>query len=898
MEDAGFFNGRSLGYRQTSNDSVVALGNNTNPKSLTPILDRFKVLLKDREEEARVSSGENEDIEPPELNTGDIVELYEVVLSELIINSKPIITDLTIIAGEQREHGEGIADAICARIIEVPVEQKLPSLYLLDSIVKNIGREYVRHFSARLPEVYCAAYRQVHPSLHPSMRHLFGTWSTVFPLSILRKIERELQFFPPSSYQPSTLRDSESPRPAHGIHVNPKYLEARRLLETSTVDNKNQHTKEVSASKIPDEYESDNGDVVSAHSGAQSLGLTSHVDRTPFSLGHTRPPSHALEEYTMVDSPKRAVEGSSPSHHGYDYRTRVVTVGDEDLRDWRRSHGVSNGFDTQRPRALINAYGTDERNKANEKPLHGKNLTINGLGLGSKAGGLTWQNAEEEEFKWEDMSPTLADRGRSTDLFSSVSLPGSSKMGQPLQVKRSMPTKTDFGRGDWSNHEMLPSVTPNGAVSLSDRGLKRKMTGFPNEASDIPVSHYPQEALNLSHEQAWVAHHHYNPHGQRLPLIDSFPGSNLPHHLSSSSKGTWRPPLNLQMPHPFQKQVRSQFDPLSATNSSVNDTLPLSERRESSQQFSGQNTRFPSQFSLPQEVRPNMIPPTLGYNPSHLVTRPVIRGYTPQRLDSSVGASLHPVSGMQSSMPFHLGLPPLPPGPPPVPQLSLSIASAPPAGGALSGLFSSLMAQGLLSLNKLPHEQDSVGLDFDLDVLKTRHESAITALYTDLPRQCKTCGLRFKLQEEHSNHMDWHVTKNRVLKNRKQKPSQKWFANVNVWLSSAEALGTDPVPGFLLPSENAVEKRDDDDMAVPADEDQNTCALCGEPFDDFYSDETEEWMYRGAVYMNAPSGATVGMDRSQLGPIVHAKCRSESNVDPSDDSGNNGRAFIEERMRS
>ncbi|KAK9056380.1 hypothetical protein SSX86_027470 [Deinandra increscens subsp. villosa] len=893
MEDASFFTARSMAYRTTANDSVVAaLGNNTtNPKSLTPILDRFKILLKEREEEARVSSGGNDDIEIPLLTTGEIVELYEVVLSELIINSKPIITDLTIIAGEQREHGEGIADAICARIVEAPVEQKLPSLYLLDSIVKNIGRDYIRHFSARLPEVYCAAYRQVHPSLHPSMRHLFGTWSTVFPSSVLRKIESQLQF------SPSTLRDSESPRPAHGIHVNPKYLEARRLLESSTTDSKIQHARAVSAPKILDEYESDNGDVVSSRIGEKSLGLTSRVGRTPFSLGHKRPPSPALEEYSMVDSPRRVVEGASPSHHGYDYRPGAVTAGDEDVRDWRRSHGVSNGFDTQRPRALINAYGTDERNKTtNQKPQHGKNPTISGLGLGSKVGGLTWQNAEEEEFEWEDMSPTLADRGRGTDLFSSISLPGSSKMGQPLQVNRSMPTKTDFGRSDWSNHELLPSVTPNNAVSLSDRGLKRKMTGFQNEAPEISVSNYPQESLNLPREQAFAAHHHYNPHGQRPHLIDSFLGGNLPHHLSSSSKGTWRPPLNLQMhSHPFQKQGRSQFDPFNATNLPVYDTVSFSERRESSQHILGQNTRFPSQLSLPQEVRPNMIPPTLGYNPSQLVTRPVIRGYASQRFDPSVGGSLHPVSGIQSSMPSNLGFPPLPPGPPPHSQLSLPIASPPSAGGALSILYNSLVAKGLLPVNK----QDSIGLEFDLDSLKTRHESAITALYSDLPRQCKTCGLRFKLQEEHSNHMDWHVTKNRVSKNRKQKPSQKWFANVNVWLSSAEAFGTDPVPGFLLPSENVVEKKDDDDMAVPADEDQNMCALCGEPFDDFYSDETEEWMYRGAVYMNAPSGATVGMDRSQLGPIVHAKCRSESTVDPLDDSGNNGRAFIEEeRMRS
>lgn len=85
-------------------------------KPLPPLLlDRFRAMVKEREEELRVFGGAA--VLP--LSTDEIVRLYEIVLSELTLNSKPIITDLTIIAGEQRAHGEGIAGAICSRIIEV-----------------------------------------------------------------------------------------------------------------------------------------------------------------------------------------------------------------------------------------------------------------------------------------------------------------------------------------------------------------------------------------------------------------------------------------------------------------------------------------------------------------------------------------------------------------------------------------------------------------------------------------------------------------------------------------------------------------------------------------------------------------------------------------------------------
>ncbi|KAB5560448.1 hypothetical protein DKX38_005405 [Salix brachista] len=989
--------------------------------SASSVLDKFRSLLKQRQGSAVEGGGGGGD--GASLSMEDVVEIYETVLNELTFNSKPIITDLTIIAGEQREHGEGIAAVLCARIVEAPIDQKLPSLYLLDSIVKNIGREYIRHFSSHLPEVFCEAYRQVDPSLYPSMRHLFGTWSTVFPSSVLHKIEAQLHFSTQVNNQSSSLtsfRASESPRPPHGIHVNPKYL---RQLNHSTADNIVQHTTGTSSNlKIfgqkpavgYDEYESDQAEAISSQVGVSHTSLTlgssnlqpsstSRLARrlSPSTTGAERPLSSEIDDFAVGNSPRRFVEGLSPSHRVFDYGHSRAIVRDEEANESRRNnysndthnrfepstrYRLSNGLEHQGPRALIDAYGDDKR-ISSSKPLHIKQLAVNGVH--NKVASRSWQNTEEEEFDWEDMSPTLSERGRSNDFLPSSIPPLGSAVPRPA-----------FGRisaihAEFDTRSNRSSLAPKAfvddssdiseeAVSIlgSGRGSTSKIPGFRTERNQILGPRHPQEAWSFPPHIHQSAHHlnskgrgrdfqmplsgsgmaslggeNYAPLAEKLPDTDAQlirPPAIAPRwgsNIDSASSGTWSsvvppssgvwPPVNVHksLPPPVHrifpspKQSRSHFDPINASSTVINQVLqkgsvmpeqpfnsfenkdynsmkptPMSNQHAA---LNKQNQAYVNPFQpqlLPShEARENFHPSGVTSMPPRPLPPAQNHGYNTHGHSNAISMVPLPVSNIPNMLLSQVGVrPPLPPGPPPLktpfPQNASSGVPGQPSGSAFSGLFNSLMAQGLISVTKQTPVQDPVGLEFNADLLKLRYESGISALYGDLPRQCTTCGLRFKCQEEHSNHMDWHVTKNRMSRNRKQKPSRKWFVSVGMWLSGAEALGADAAPGFL-PIETIVEKIDDDEMAVPADEEQSTCALCGEPFDDFYSDETEEWMYRGAAYLNASNGSTTGMDRSQLGPIVHAKCRSDSSVVPPEDFGHDERGDSEEgnqrkRMRS
>lgn len=549
------------------------------PQRGSPLLERFRAIDREREGDKRSrgsvdhdddrvdrdSERERDDSSSRGGGQQELVSQYKTALGELTFNSKPIITNLTIIAGENIHVAKSIAAIVCDNILKVPKEQKLPSLYLLDSIVKNIGRDYVKYFAARLPEVFCKAYRQVDPATHPGMQHLFRTWRGVFDKVPLNAIEEELQFSPAvngSGSGTATPRssDSQSQRPGHSIHVNPKYLEARQRLQQS---NRTRFQAEGANSE-------DNGDE-SIHESERSE-ISMHASPKGWSEAPLKRPN--IQRPPRGDAFNEPGYGQKPStgYGDYDFsvdRVRSSEIGtgkpnervterDDGLeRPWYGErieepesntasvpYGQRNGYDWQKPSAhgvLFDSYGNNRGPRVARGPISHLPPPQDITSRNSRVMSRNWQNSEEEEYMWDDMNTRSVDHGRGNDKMRkgdwfSADIDKSLGLGRGKRMR----PEPDLPDGNWRRPGPLSQMDqPMGGEdkihqrelddplqsSLSQHDVgSRSSREAPMETSILPRSN--QNALGHRTVPVWPPQQHLSLPGHSRPRTLSMDLSN------------------------------------------------------------------------------------------------------------------------------------------------------------------------------------------------------------------------------------------------------------------------------------------------------------------------------------------------------------------------------------
>ena len=149
----------------------------------------------------------------------EVADAYSDTLSSLKINSKPIINTLTELAnGYSNETAHIIVYLIEERIKKVPDELKSTVLYLLDSIMKNHSNPYKNLFVPNLVPTFAHVFRHTADKGRAALFKLRGTWSDVFPQTVLLDLDKAVNKLDPAwpICKPKAL-----PSTPTNIHINP-----------------------------------------------------------------------------------------------------------------------------------------------------------------------------------------------------------------------------------------------------------------------------------------------------------------------------------------------------------------------------------------------------------------------------------------------------------------------------------------------------------------------------------------------------------------------------------------------------------------------------------------------------------------------------------------------------
>nr|GMD39559.1 polyadenylation and cleavage factor homolog 4-like [Ipomoea batatas] len=863
----------------------------------------------------------------------ELVRQYKAALAELTFNSKPIITNLTIIAGENSHAARGIAATICTHILEVSSEQKLPSLYLLDSIVKNIGRDYIKQFAARLPEVFCKAYRQVDPSIHHGMRHLFGTWKGVFPPQTLQLIEKDLGFTPGVNVSTSRT-ESQSSRPAHSIHVNPKYLEARQRMQQSTRGELNEPVAEYgpTVSKHPDMGVGRmSGQVKEQVLDKRWHDFSSKSSGYDLKHGFQNYPSHksashdALnkswknseeEEYMWDDITSRAPHATKSlvKDHwtlddpermdlecqlqrsqimkeiglSFDSDTSTDSLSTENKRQASFGHQVSSSW-SRDPHSFDGARHPDSarnissHSEGYHNSFSGLSTAANSIGrtsfqprtgtvpIGSSNNGLSLNAAPEyagliakQREPRRTASPSSHSTRHQRSPSPSISTHSSSqitrKVGdcdQTHTISQVDPRTSQIPRSTLDPRhkfyqEYQPTLSRNAHLDISQRTylVGSSLQGRNNVSLPEPLASEPQEFESI--------------HQAEKPVVSLIPGYTKPSVTQSSLSNASK---HSGAESPGQSSTSSLLAAVMRSGILSSDTLV-----GSLPGLNSQGSVSPPLPSCSSPAQPVDIPPSPSPNVTNSGSNPVS-----SLLSTLVAKGLITASKTQSPTAVESKIAPqIPTRSPPTVSKNSSVVSSVPASVSPSSSKAEELSKPATKTSDVPAKsatreiKNLIGLVFKPDVIRQPHPIVISELLDDIPHQCSMCGLRLKFKEQLDRHLDWHASRNPDMKLLNKAP-RKWYSSSAEWVAGNGSFNN----GSCKITESS-------EPMVPADERQCICILCGEVFEDIFSEDSNRWMFKGAVYMTTQSSGenrgSINKEGIAPGPIVHKNCISETSL--------------------
>ncbi|KAK3923779.1 Pre-mRNA cleavage complex 2 protein Pcf11 [Frankliniella fusca] len=164
----------------------------------------------------------------------EAVNTYMSSLADLTVNSKPHINALTMLAEDYLNYADAIVKAVDDHLQKVPSSVKLPILYLIDSIIKNVGKVYITLFSRNIVQSFSTVFEQVDEKTRHQMYKLRQTWNEIFPEEHLYAMDVKVSSLDPKwpiTASPASQYVAATPSQAAPlkIHINPKFFQPNQV---------------------------------------------------------------------------------------------------------------------------------------------------------------------------------------------------------------------------------------------------------------------------------------------------------------------------------------------------------------------------------------------------------------------------------------------------------------------------------------------------------------------------------------------------------------------------------------------------------------------------------------------------------------------------------------------